>query len=130
MKTKKNNKKKKFNIYDSEYSYRERKQIITSDYYKPYAKKYDYRDKVNKGSFLSQFLDDSTFLRLYKKNKKKYDYRDKANKDSFLSQFLDDNTFLRLYKKMDKNLKDEIRKYRKRNQLESVYNKVKVNYSI
>ena len=94
MKTKKNNKKKKFNIYDSEYSYRERKQIITSDYYKPYAKKYDYRDKVNKGSFLSQFLDD--------------------------------NTFLRLYKKMDKNLKDEIRKYRKRNQLESVYNKVKM----
>lgn len=75
-------------------SYRVKKQIITTKYYKPYAKKYDYIEK--------------------------------ANKENFLKQFLNDAYFIKFYKKLNTIQKKEVRKYRKQHNLESVYNKVKL----
>jgi hypothetical protein len=65
----------------------------------------------------------------YKSYVKKYDYIDNTNKTAFLNQFLNDKIFLKLYKKMNKSQKKAIRKYRKINNMESVYNKVKEQYN-
>lgn len=62
----------------------------------------------------------------YKKGAKKYDYIDRTNEDAFLHKFLNDNFFLKQYPKMHKTLKKKIRQCRKRNGLEIVYNKVKM----
>ncbi len=64
----------------------------------------------------------------YKADAKKSDYNDKSNKLAFLNQFLNDATFLRLYEKMNKDLKKDIRKHRRLNNLECVYSKVKAQY--
>jgi hypothetical protein len=68
-------------------------------------------------------------IKHYKPYVKKYDYIDNSNNIAFLNQFLNDKIFLRLYKKMNKSQKKAIRQHRKRNNLESVYNKVKEKYN-
>ena len=65
----------------------------------------------------------------YNSKAKERDYNLKVYKEQFLEKFLDDIFFLKKYKKVNAQQKREIRRYRKRHNLESIYNKVKMQYS-
>lgn len=65
---------------------------------------------------------------IYNPSKKKKDYNSRDNKEQFLEQFLDDITFLKMYKKINTAQRKQIRQYRKRHNLESVYSKVEMQY--